>query len=305
MNFMIPWSSEGKPNPIVCRPALPMDTPEVMEFTRRIWEGEDYVPHVWAEWLQDPDGMLAVAECGGSIVGLGKLTKLSPSDWWMEGLRVHPDREGRGVASKLNNYLYTYWQRIGAGFLRLATSSSREPVKHLSKQKGFLQIGEFTTYKASTIKTAENYDTNPQFAPMTTEDVAEAVELLCDSSKDWLPSGLMNLGWKWAAPRTQHFEQYRQDDQVWWWRERHGLLHMVQKSDDSENVARIRMLACSSVDVAALLLDARNFAGSIGYDQITWLAPMHPDMEDRMTKAGFKRDWEGSLLLFETQFPGA
>jgi hypothetical protein len=94
------------------------------------------------------------------------------------------------------------------------------------------------------------------------------------------------------------------DDQVWWWRERQGLLLMVQKSDDSENVARIRMLACRNVDVAAFLLDTRNFAGSIGYDQITWLAPLLPNIEESLTRAGFKRDWEGSLLLFETHFPG-
>ena len=300
----MPWSAEGNPNPIVCRPALPMDTPEVIELTRRIWDGEDYVPNVWAEWLQDPDGLLAVAECGGSIVGLGKLTKLSPSDWWMEGLRVHPDHEGRGIASHLNNYLFNYWLRIGSGFLRLATSSSREPVKHLSKQKGFCQIGEFSTYKASTIQTAEDHEPSPRFKPMTTDEINEAVELLCDSSKEWLPYGLMDLGWKWAIPRTQPFKQYVQDNQVSWWRERQGLLILVHKNDDSENVGRIRMLACSSVDVVAFLLDSRNFAGSNGFDQITWLAPLHPDMEDSLTKAGFKRDWEGSLLLFETHFPG-
>lgn len=300
----MPWSAEINPNPIVCRPALPMDTPEVIELTRRIWDGEDYVTHVWAEWLQDPDGLLAVAECGGNIVGLGKLTKLSTSDWWMEGLRVHPDHEGRGIASKLNNYLFNYWLRIGSGFLRLATSSSREPVIHLSKQKGFRQVGEFTTYKASTLQSAEEHEAIPRFEPLTTEEIDEAVEFLCDSSKAWLLYGLMNLGWQWATPRTQHFEQYMKDDQVSWWRERQGLLIMVQKSDDSENVARIRMLACSSVDVVAFLLDTCNFAGSKGLDQITWLAPLHPDMEDSLTKAGFERDWEGSLLLFETHFPG-
>ena len=305
MNFMMPWSSEGKSNPIVSRPALPMDTPAVMDLTRRIWDGEDYVPHVWAKWLQDPDGLLAVAECGDSIVGLGKLTNLSTSDWWMEGLRVHPDHEGRGVASKLNNYLYGYWLRKGSGFLRLATSSSREPVKHLSKQKGFRVVGEFTTYKASTIKTAEEHETNPYFAPMTAENIDEGVELLCDPSKDWLPHGLMDLGWQWAAPSTRHIEQYMKNNLVWWWRERQGLLIVVKKSDDSENTARIRMLACSGVDVVDFLMDTRNFAESNGFDQITWLAPLFPEMEDSLTKAGFRRDWEGSLLLFETHFPGA
>jgi GNAT superfamily N-acetyltransferase len=300
----MPWSLEDNPNPIVCRPALPMDTPDVIELTRRIWEGEDYVPHVWSEWLQDPDGMLAVAECAGVVVGLGKLTKLSASDWWMEGLRVHPNHEGRGIASQLNNYLFNYWLRIGSGIIRLATSSSREPVKHLSKQMGFREVGEFTTYKASTIITAENHETNSAFKRMTAEETDEAVELLCDSSKGWLPYGLMDLGWQWATPRAQHFAQYMKDNQVWWWRERQGLLIMVQKSDDSENVARIRMLACSKVDMVAFLRDARYLAGLAVFDQITWLAPLFHDMEDSLTKAGFKRDWEGSLLIFEMHHPG-
>ncbi len=33
----------------VCRPALPKDPPDVMELTRNIWEGDDYVPHVTDE----------------------------------------------------------------------------------------------------------------------------------------------------------------------------------------------------------------------------------------------------------------
>ncbi|GAG08869.1 unnamed protein product, partial [marine sediment metagenome] len=129
-------------------------------------------------------------------------------------------------------------------------------------------------------------------------------ELLCDSSKGWLPYGLMDLGWQWAIPRTQHFEQYKKENQVWWWRERQGLLILVNKNDDSENVARIRMLACSKVDVVTFLRDARYLAGSAVFDQITWLAPLHPDMDESLIKAGFRRDWEGSLLIFETHHPG-
>jgi hypothetical protein len=169
---------------------------------------------------------------------------------------------------------------------------------------GFREVGEFTTYKASTIKTAEDHETNPAFKPMTAEETDEAVELLCDSSKGWLLYGLMDLGWQWATPRAQHFERYMKDNQVWWWRERQGLLIVVQKSDDSESSARIRMLACSKVDVVAFLLDARYLAGSAVFDQITWLAPLHPEIEDKLSKAGFQRDWEGSLLLFEMHHPG-
>src|SRR3989304_1033395 len=32
---------------LVCRPALPVDTPAVLDLTARIWDGGDYVPRVW------------------------------------------------------------------------------------------------------------------------------------------------------------------------------------------------------------------------------------------------------------------
>ena len=47
---------------LVCRPALPLDTPGMLLISRQIWEGDDYVPKVWSEWLFDPEGLLAVAE---------------------------------------------------------------------------------------------------------------------------------------------------------------------------------------------------------------------------------------------------
>jgi len=49
---------------LVCRPALPKDTPDVLELTRTIWDGHDYLPAVWDDWLRDYDGMLAVRNTG-------------------------------------------------------------------------------------------------------------------------------------------------------------------------------------------------------------------------------------------------
>ena len=39
---------------VVCRPALPRDTADVLEFSKFIWNGHDYVKYVWDEWLNDP-----------------------------------------------------------------------------------------------------------------------------------------------------------------------------------------------------------------------------------------------------------
>lgn len=108
------WQSPASFPVLVCRPALPKDTPDVIELTRTIWEGEDYVPSVWPTWLADPCGLLAVGEYGPRVVGLVKLTCLGQGEWWLEGLRVHPAYEGRGFASHLHDYVLDYWIRNGA-----------------------------------------------------------------------------------------------------------------------------------------------------------------------------------------------
>ena len=55
---------------LVCRPSLPSDTADVLAFTKRIWEGRDYIHLVWDEWLADPRGLLVSAQFGPRVVGI-------------------------------------------------------------------------------------------------------------------------------------------------------------------------------------------------------------------------------------------
>jgi GNAT superfamily N-acetyltransferase len=297
------WISNKVSPTVVCRPALPMDTFDALELTRHIWEGDDYVPQVWAEWLRDPEGLLAVAEYAGVVVGFGKLTKLSAAEWWLEGLRVHPEHEGRGIASRLNNLQYEFWLRKGSGIIRMATSSNREAVKHIAQKRGFLSIGEYSTFEATVINEGDKSDENQNFTTLNFEDIDQAIELLRDPDLGWSPYDLLDIGWQWVTPQRQFFKDYVSDQQAWWWRDKQGILIQVEKKEDTELWARIRMLACSKRDLNDCLTDTRKFAGQCGYDRITWLAPLTPDCEEVLKRSGFQRSWDGSLLIFEKEHP--
>ncbi|RME32959.1 MAG: AI-2E family transporter, partial [Thermoflexia bacterium] len=52
----------------VLRPACPEDRSGMEAVCGTIWDGEDYIPEVWDEWLADPDGELTVAELDGRVV---------------------------------------------------------------------------------------------------------------------------------------------------------------------------------------------------------------------------------------------
>ncbi len=284
---------------LVCRPALPKDTPDVLELTRQIWEGHDYIPSVWADWLHDPEGQLAVAEFGGRVVGLSKLTRLSPSEWWLEGLRVHPEYEGRGIASHLHDYLMDYWQHHGGGAIRLATASFRKAVHRISLCSGFHKAAELTPYVAEATP-----GQSERFIPLEAGDEAEAETIALRQPSPTCPNGLMAIGWQWVALSAEWIAEAVARGQAWWWRgdkgERSAVL-LARRDDEEDTTDRlmIQLLACPLEDLAACLGDYRHLAGSLGYKRVSWMAPLDPVLEPALLEADFQRDWEDSLFIFE------
>lgn len=288
--------------PVVCRPALPMDTPGMLALTSNIWDGEDYVPHTWDDWMADPDGILAVAEFKARIVGLGKLTKLSDIDWWLEGLRVHPEYEGRGIASRINDYLLAHWQLKGSGVVRLATISKREPVKHMVKKRGFKLIGEYVTYQSQFPRSQKSTSPSKQFRPVEIAEIGEVLSWLHQPGRSRLNFGIMDLGWQFAPPRDEFIEKYVQEEKIWWWQDRKGLLVMVTKFGENEPWVRIRMLASDRENYLACLLDAHAFAEQQGYAGVTWKVPLLPGIDIELSRAGFIQEKNYTLQIYEKNY---
>jgi GNAT superfamily N-acetyltransferase len=292
------WPPTLNVHPIVCRPALPKDTPQVMELTRNIWDGHDYLPLVWADWLADPQGLLAVAECSGKVVGTAKLTRLSDRDWWLEGLRVHPQHQGKGIASRLNDYLLGVWLRSGGGTVRLATSSIRLPVHHLSERSGFRKIAEFSAFATPVL--AEDPSS---LYPLQESEIPEALAQVQNCQSLGWSAGLMDLGWQWASPRESFLVGAVRREQAWWWRGRGGLLVTWEDEEDQQTRPAISLVACPAADMSMLLLDYRRLAWKSGYKQASWIAPLHSTLLPVLSESGFQRDWEEAIYIYARQHP--
>jgi hypothetical protein len=46
-------------------------------------------------------------------------------------------------------------------------------------------------------------------------------------------------------------------------------------------------------------MDYRRLAATQGYPRASWVAPLHPDLQPYLAGAGFGRDWDGSLFVYE------
>lgn len=84
------------------------DKPRMLEIVKNIWEGNDYMPLVFNSWVKDRKGEFAGAiDKKGKLVGFEKLTMLSDSDAWIEGLRKDLKMKVKGVGRFLSGHLLT------------------------------------------------------------------------------------------------------------------------------------------------------------------------------------------------------
>ncbi len=280
---------------VVCRPALPSDTADVLEFTKFIWEGHDYIKYVWSDWLADPQGILAVAEYAGHAVGMGKLTCISPGQWRLEGLRVDPKFQGLKIASHIHEYLDDWWQHYAGGAVLLMTSWERVQVHHLSERMGYRKLGEVRSY---TVQAGEG----GEFHAVRADELGEAAQFAARHLVD--THGLMDSGWQFSEPDESALRLKQEQDRLWWWMPRQGgdvplgLLACWDDQDDAERVMGIGFAAVERSSLRSMLQDVRGLAGRLGFTRLRWLAPALPWLEAVLKDIGFETEWDGTAFLF-------
>src|ERR1700737_3576323 len=126
---------------LVIRRARPSDKPGVLAPVRTIWSGNDRIPGVFNAWVTHRSGPFFVAESGGRVVGMGKLTVVSPTEAWLEGGRGGPAGGGGGVATGLKGHPIAYARERGLRVVRFSTASDNTPIHRAARMFGFARIG--------------------------------------------------------------------------------------------------------------------------------------------------------------------
>lgn len=287
---------------VVCRPALPRDTADVLEFAKFIWDGHDYVPHVWNRWLKDPHGILAVAEYGGRAIGCAKVTLLAPGQWWFEGFRVDPKYQGLKVGSHIHEYIDAWWLQNGAGVARLMTNAKNLHVHHLCEKLGFKKTGEMVGFSAEPLEgMLEN------FTPAV--DLKDAAGFALESESIKLANGISDFGWRVMQPNESALQKFSIPSAdfelaAYWWRGHQALITTWDDDDDDGvPVLGVGAAACDMKDLPALLMDVRCLAAQKKCKNVLWIAYTHPQIFAALNEAGYERKWDHAGFIFEKQMP--
>jgi len=285
---------------VVCRPALPRDTTDILEFTKTIWHGHDYIKYVWHDWLADPKGILAIAEYNGRAVGMAKLTFASPGQWWLEGFRVDPNLQGLKIGSHIHEYIDQWWFEHCDGVIRLMTSGKNTRVHHLSERLDYEKVGEVIGhYEAAAIDRSTN-----SFQAVKIDEIKSALEFARESQTLRL-SGLMDIGWTQVYPDENILSETISKDNAFWWCDYAGLILAWDDDDDEGNkILGIGLPACDIKSLPEFLIDIRQLAAQKECKDIFWIAPSNDKILSALKSADFETDWDDPAFVYEKKHPG-
>ena len=267
---------------LVIRRARSTDKPDVLAAVRTIWGGNDRIPDVFDAWVTHRTGPFFVAESAGRVVGMGKLTAVSPGEAWLEGGRVAPRWRRKGIATALIAHRVAYARDRGFRVLRFSTASDNTPIHRAAKQFGFARIGTLHRLEAP----AAGGSPPARATRLQERAVLGRVGPLVQRGHGW--------EWRQITPRDVRVAIAR------------GRVFVSDASigaaavlgDPYEGSLMVAAAGGRARPLAELLRGLRAEAQRRGLDNVSLYAS-NPTERRAARSAGFTRPWSGETYLFE------
>ena len=116
------------------------DIPAILDISKDIWEGVDYIPDVIERWLNEKDNLTYgtfLEEEMKELVGFGRVKMFSNGIAWLEGGRVKASHQKKGIGRAQLKYAIDYAIKVGARVVQYDTSSRNFGSLSLAKFHGF------------------------------------------------------------------------------------------------------------------------------------------------------------------------
>jgi hypothetical protein len=151
---------------LVVRRARAADREQVVAFASSTFDGWDYIPNAFEEWLDTPDGVMLVGAVGtaangspaldaagqplapGRVVTVARVAQVGPGEAWLEGLRVDPAVRGLSVATDFQAAELHWAAAQPATIVRYATGERNEGSHRLGARHGFSVVAAFQTWRS-------------------------------------------------------------------------------------------------------------------------------------------------------------
>ena len=122
----------------------PLDRDRVLEISREVWNGNDYLPEVFDSWVSDPGATFQAAELEGQVIGVQRLRPIARGVMFYEGLRVAETHRRQGVARAMLRT--AIGEARGLGFERMRLYTENPNAGQLFTEEGFRLLVDCVTW---------------------------------------------------------------------------------------------------------------------------------------------------------------
>ncbi|MDF1540653.1 MAG: GNAT family N-acetyltransferase [Candidatus Thorarchaeota archaeon] len=202
------------------------DKEDILEISRNTWEGHDYLPQYFDQWLSDEKCHTLAIEENGRVAALANLKIIDDGKTgWMEGLRVHPTYRRKGYASIITDKLVQMATDIGVKQIRYTTATVNESSLHLASKAGMKRLFDLGVYWHGGIETVSWTKASTNIEKINPD---EEFSLIKESNL--FPNNILILDWKALDVTKRAFEELV--NEVW--------VHRTSDGFESISVASIR-----------------------------------------------------------------
>ncbi|MHA1747086.1 MAG: GNAT family N-acetyltransferase, partial [Promethearchaeota archaeon] len=171
------------------------DIPAILDISKDIWEGDDYIPDVIESWLKE-DGNLAygafLKEEMRELIGLGRVKMFSNGVAWLEGGRVKITHQKKGIGRDLMKYAIDYAIQAGAKVAQYDTSSRNFGSKALARFHGFKEKKRMEVLECKINELKLSKSDFSQIRKITNEEAKRIYKKM-----DIGPGDELNIGWSY------------------------------------------------------------------------------------------------------------
>ena len=171
------------------------DIPAILDISKDIWEGDDYIPDVIERWLNEKDNLAYGAfleEEMKELIGLGRVKMFPNGVAWLEGGRVKITHQKQGIGRDLMKYAIDYAIQVGAKIAQYDTSSRNFGSKSLAKFHGFKEKKRMEVLECDVIKLKLKKYKFSDILKISNEEAKKVYQRM-----DIGPGDEINIGWSY------------------------------------------------------------------------------------------------------------